>query len=63
MLKEYRIKKTQFTQEKMAQLLEISLSTYARIERTNNCQLKVAKSISVLFGDTIENIFFKKIIE
>lgn len=60
MLKEYRTEKTPFTQEKMAQLLEISLSTYTRIERTNNCQLKIARSISVIFGDSIENIFFKK---
>lgn len=59
MLKKYRMEKTEMTQEKMAQKLDISLSTYARIERTNNCQLKIAKEISEIFGDNIENIFFK----
>lgn len=59
MLKTYREKQGKFTQEEMAHLLNISLSTYRRIEKKNDCKLYQAKSISELFGDTIENIFYK----
>ena len=59
MLKEYRMNKTKMTQEKMAQVLDISLSTYRRIENKNNCTLDIARLISELFNDSIENIFFK----
>lgn len=59
MLKDYRMECTDFTQEKMAYYLNMSLSTYRRIEKKNDCDLSIAKSISTLFGDTIENIFFK----
>lgn len=59
MLKDYRMKNTKMTQEKMAQVLDISLSTYRRIEKNNNCDLNIARIIAELFNDTIENIFFK----
>lgn len=59
MLKEYRMNNTEFTQQDMAELLKMSLSNYARIERLNNCPLKVARSISQIFNKDIETIFFK----
>lgn len=60
MLKEYRKKNTSFTQVEMAKLLKISRRTYQKIEKENDCNLSQAKSISEIFGDSIENIFFKK---
>lgn len=59
MLKYYRMENTDFTQQDMATFLKMSLSNYQRVERLNNCPLNVAHNISILFNDTIENIFFK----
>lgn len=63
MLKDYRKKYTKFTQVDMAMFLNISPKTYYTIEKDNDCDLSQAKSISEIFGDSIENIFFKKIEE
>lgn len=59
MLKNYRIENTNITQEKMAQYLNISLRTYQRIEKENNCKLSIAKEISTIFNNSIEKIFFE----
>lgn len=59
MLKEYRKNNTNLTQQEMAEILKMSLSNYARIERLNNCPLNVALKISELFNAPIEKIFFK----
>lgn len=59
MLKDYRKRYTNFTQIEMAELLNICRKTYQTIEKENDCSLKQAKSIAEIFGDTIENIFYK----
>lgn len=55
-LKETRIKNG-FTQEQLARKVNVSLRTYQNIERRNDTTVKIAKEISRVFGETIEEIF------
>lgn len=57
-LKKERIKKN-LTQKKMAQLLDIETSNYARIERTGKTTLETAYKISKILNKTIEFLFFE----
>lgn len=57
-LKETRIKKG-YTQKKMAQLLDIETSNYARIERTGKTTLEKAYQISKILNKSIEFLFFE----
>lgn len=61
MLRDYRKNKTDFTQDDMGKFLNITTRTYQRIEKENDCKLSQAKSISEIFGDTIDNIFYKEV--
>lgn len=55
-LKEAR-KRKNITQQEMAEFLGISLRAYQYMENRNDVKVKIALSISVILGETIEEIF------
>lgn len=46
-----------YTQEELARILNICLRTYQNYEKNNNCNVKLALSISAILGKPIEEIF------
>lgn len=56
-LKKARIEK-KLTQEELARLTELSVSTIAKAERKNTCSLETAYKISKTLEKSIEEIFF-----
>lgn len=57
-LKDARLEK-KLTQEELARLADLSVSTIAKAERKNSCNLETAKKISDILEKSIEEIFFK----
>jgi DNA-binding XRE family transcriptional regulator len=57
-LKECRAQKG-LTQEELARLTNVSVSTIAKAEKKNSCNLETAKKIAEILEKTIEEIFFK----
>lgn len=56
-LKKARIEKN-LTQEELARLTDVSVSTIAKAERKNSCNLDTAYKIAKVIEKSIEEIFF-----
>lgn len=57
-LKKTRIEKG-LTQEELARITNLSVSTIAKAEKKNSCSLENAKKIADTLEKSIEEIFFK----